>query len=128
MINSAIPIESASFGSELFKFRTNRGRTQAEVAQLAQLNRGYYSQLENSRRPAPPERTLVRIANALGLTHKEAQMLFDAAAIERLKDRAWKLSRGHNRLMLWRGAVQLMVPASTLRRIEKILAEEELCK
>lgn len=35
--------EPTNFGSELFRFRTSRGQTQAEIAKLAQLNRGYYS-------------------------------------------------------------------------------------
>lgn len=113
-----------SFGSEMFRFRASRGQTQAQIARLAQLNRGYYSQLENSRRAAPPERTLSRIAIALGLSQQETHELFDAAAAERLQPRIWKFSNGRDRLILLRGAQQLLVPAAKLRRIEKILAEE----
>lgn len=116
--------EQTSFGSELFRFRTSRGRTQAEIARSAQLNRGYYSQLENSRCIAPPERTVGRIATALGLSQQETNELFDAAATERLAPRTWKFNSSKDRLMLWRGANRLLVPAAKLRRIEKILAEE----
>jgi len=71
------------FGEELYRLRTAAGLRQAEVAQMASLTRGYYGQLENSKRIPPPPSTLRRIALALQLTVAQTQRLGGLASAER---------------------------------------------
>lgn len=71
------------FGSALFGFRNAAGLTQEKVATRSGLTRGYYSQLENSKRPPPPPLTLKRIANALKLSEQQITGLKHFAEMER---------------------------------------------
>lgn len=71
------------FGEELYRLRAAVGLKQFEVAVRAKLARGYYSQLENSKRSPPPIDTLLRIAAAIGMTESESQNLSSLADEER---------------------------------------------
>jgi transcriptional regulator with XRE-family HTH domain len=77
--------QESSFGAELYAARTRRGLTQADVALKAQLGRGYYSQLENSRKGPPSHQALTRIIDALGTDEHESKQLISLAIAERCK-------------------------------------------
>jgi len=77
---------SVSFGQELYRFREISGLKQSEAARKSGLTRGYYGELENSRRPPPPKRTIERIAHALELTVEQQHRLLRLAHIEREKE------------------------------------------
>ena len=116
--------ELVSFSGELFRLRIIRGLTQADVANDAGLNRGYYSQLENARRSAPPPSTLERIAVALQLDGIEKQKLFDSAGIEWARPR-----RNHHQIAnasekLAHIQRVLGISPEQLRRIQAILEEK----
>lgn len=72
-----------SFGRELYRLRTERLLTEATVAFNAGLSRGYYSQVENSRKGAPPKKTVERILSALNLLEDEQVLLREIADAER---------------------------------------------
>jgi transcriptional regulator with XRE-family HTH domain len=72
-----------SFGSQLFARRQRLALSQSDVARRAQISAGYYSELENSKRPAPPRSTALRIAAALELTELETEALASSAVEER---------------------------------------------
>jgi len=59
------------------------GLPQADVAARARISPAYFSGLENSKRPAPPPATVWRIARALELGPREAQILCVLAESER---------------------------------------------
>jgi len=75
--------EQLSFGSELYRIRVKLGLSQSQVADEAGIARGYYSQLENSRRNAPPLQTVLRIAQALNVDEADLIQLCANASIER---------------------------------------------
>lgn len=125
MSRETMTSESLSFGAALFKLRASVGITQTEIAALSHLNRGYYSQLENGRRQAPPARTVEKIGLALGLSNGNLQKLHELALRERALVRRWKIPRGEEgQLLPIRDAALLSVSATKLRRIEKILLED----
>ncbi|AWL03086.1 helix-turn-helix domain-containing protein [Massilia oculi] len=72
-----------NFGSELYALRIRTGVTQADVASRAGLGRGYYSQLENSRKGPPSTLLLCRIVEALELSDAESHRLFAVAVADR---------------------------------------------
>ncbi|RYE72861.1 MAG: XRE family transcriptional regulator [Oxalobacteraceae bacterium] len=72
-----------NFGSELFVMRSRKGATQADIAIRAGLGRGYYSQLENSKKGPPSPRLLERIVAALELQDDEARRLLTVAVADR---------------------------------------------
>lgn len=74
-----------AFGAELYRLRTIAGMLQGAVAQTAGLSRAYYGQVENSRRYPPPRRTVVRIAEAMRLTHMQCDELQRMADMERCR-------------------------------------------
>lgn len=78
-----MPENHSSFGSELFDMRSAKGMTQLEIASRANLGRGYYSQLENSKKGPPSPAVLQRIVYALELSNMQAQRLLAAAVAER---------------------------------------------
>jgi transcriptional regulator with XRE-family HTH domain len=71
------------FGAELYRLRTIAGLKQVDVARLTGLTRGYYSQLENSKRFPPPLPTLKRVAAALRLSNNQLNTLRHLADAER---------------------------------------------
>lgn len=78
-----MPERHVSFGSELFDLRCLKGMTQSGVASRAGLGRGYYSQLENSKKGPPSPAVLQRIVLALDLSDMQARRLLAAAVAER---------------------------------------------
>ncbi|MFG6464980.1 helix-turn-helix domain-containing protein [Roseateles sp. BYS87W] len=71
------------FGEEVFTRRTELGLSQAVVASAAKVAAGYFSEIENGRRLAPPRTTAMRIAGALKLRDEQAQQLVALAEAER---------------------------------------------
>ena len=72
-----------SFGEAIFRIRTTRGIAQSAIAARARLSAGYFSELENGKRLAPPAATAQRIAQALGGIASEAEQLVALADAER---------------------------------------------
>lgn len=77
-----MPDPNLTFGSELFCLRQRKGVTQADVASRAGVGRGYYSQLENSKRGPPSPKLLQRIAEALELDEEETRRLLSIAVAD----------------------------------------------
>lgn len=75
--------QTSTFGSEIYRLRVARGLTQIATARLCSLTRGYYSQIENSKRFPPPPETLERLVVALRLSPSEAEALRSRAEAER---------------------------------------------
>lgn len=71
------------FGEAVFTRRTELGLSQAVVAGAAKVAAGYFSEIENGRRLAPPRATAMRIAGALKLCAQQAQQLVALAEAER---------------------------------------------
>ncbi|MGO4382142.1 helix-turn-helix domain-containing protein [Pseudoduganella sp. RAF53_2] len=71
------------FGGELFRLRQIAGLQQSALAKKSGLTRGYYGQLENSKKLPPPSRTVERISDALALTRSQRCRLACLALIER---------------------------------------------
>lgn len=74
---------SKTFGAAILAIRVRQGRSQSAVSAAARLSAGYFSDLENSRRIAPPGRTAARIAQALRLSDEKAAQLIALAESER---------------------------------------------
>jgi transcriptional regulator with XRE-family HTH domain len=72
-----------TFGELMFIYRTSLGLSQRQVAQTAELSESYFSELENSKRIAPPYATAVRIAAALSLSSNDESNFVGVAASER---------------------------------------------
>ena len=72
-----------SFGGAIFRIRTARGIAQSAIAARARLSAGYFSEIENCKRLAPPTATAQRIAQALGGIASEAEQLVALADAER---------------------------------------------
>lgn len=72
-----------SFGEAVFTHRTQLGISQAAVAGVAKVAAGYFSEIENGRRIAPPRATAMRIASALKLRPEQVQQLVAIAEAER---------------------------------------------
>lgn len=110
-----------SFGHELYRLRSAIALNQVTVAKRAGLARGYYSQLENSRKGPPPAKTVKRIADALGLAEDAAENLKKIAAAERC-------AQGHLSAAIPQEIAQvieqLMLGATVLptRKIQRIIA------
>lgn len=118
--------EYGSFGAALYQARTRRGMSQAEVATKAQLARGYYSQLENSRKGPPSKEALTRIVHALGLDESERKRLVSSAiaecctAVPHMKG----LSPAVLQLLSYVVERADRITPATATRIETILSEE----
>ena len=73
----------ASFGEAVFALRTRLGLSQAAVSCAAKVASGYFSEIENGRRVAPPRATAMRIAIALQLRADQVHQLVALADAER---------------------------------------------
>ncbi|WP_083748521.1 helix-turn-helix domain-containing protein [Pelomonas sp. KK5] len=80
---SQMPVDAPSFGALLFGLRTERHLSQASAARICGISSAYLSGLENDRRPPPPARTTLRLAEGLGLAKRETALLLTAARRER---------------------------------------------
>lgn len=67
----------------MYFHRTRLGLNQRQVALSAELSESYFSELENSKRIAPPRATALRIARALNLSGNDEGNLVGIAASER---------------------------------------------
>ena len=76
--------DADSFGSALYELRQRLSLSQSAVAARARISPGYYSELENSKRPAPPRSTALRLARALQLDAIQAEALASLAQEARL--------------------------------------------
>lgn len=72
-----------TFGEALYTLRTNRGLSQHQFASIVGLSKSYLSELENQRRPAPPESTVENIARALAIRTAQHELLQALATAER---------------------------------------------
>lgn len=83
----ALPISgdflSMSFGEALFFHRDRLELSQKVVATASGLSESYFSELENSKRMAPPRATAIRIARALKLSGPDEIKLVCIAVSER---------------------------------------------
>lgn len=115
-----------SFGAELYAARIRKGFTQAEVAAKARLGRGYYSQLENSRKGPPSETALIRIVQALGLGESDGKRLVASAIAERCTPapHVKALSPAVRQLLVCIFDHADRITPATAFRIETILSEE----
>ena len=115
-----------NFGSELFALRRLKGATQADIATRAGIGRGYYSQLENSKKGPPSAKLLQRIVAALEPSDDQAHHLFAVAAADRCMSACERNQAATPVAMLVKSLVQ---SASRLTddkaaRIEAILLED----
>lgn len=72
-----------SFGEAIYTLRVLKGEPQAAIAARANLSAGYYSELENGKRCAPPKSTARRIASAVSANAAEVARLVAIADAER---------------------------------------------
>lgn len=82
-LSQTLCLAKTTFGGELYRLRNLKQLTQVDIGTRAKVARGYYSQIENSKRFPPPPETLFRIALALGLNSKEMHRLQWLANAER---------------------------------------------
>ncbi|MFC7297903.1 helix-turn-helix domain-containing protein [Herminiimonas aquatilis] len=108
--------------------RTNAGFSQIRVARDSSLARGYYGQIENSKKPPPPVSTLRRITAALRLSDVDTQRLIDLAATERGASLVIPDELPKDIVQVLRQIAQkaYRLSPSQLRRIEAAIAEEPL--
>ncbi|WP_374580365.1 helix-turn-helix domain-containing protein [Pseudoduganella sp.] len=121
-------VEVTSFGAELFRVRVSLGLSQATVAGKAGVTAGYYSSLENSRRPPPPIGTVLRIANSLGIGGHGLRLLCSRAEAERSQHGTTAFELNVSPLagtFILRNGQVVNVSPEKLARIEHILEEEE---
>ncbi|WP_343583413.1 helix-turn-helix transcriptional regulator [Herbaspirillum sp.] len=118
-------IGKAQFGGELYRLREIAHLRQSVVAKKSGVSRGYYSQLENSRKPPPPRRTVSRIADALALTQPQRCRLECLAAIEREKESSISLCMPEGLEFVFQSLTLKASSLSThqIRRIFEILEE-----
>lgn len=115
-----------NFGSELFALRRLKGATQADIATRAGIGRGYYSQLENSKKGPPSAKLLQRIVTALDLSDAEADQLFAIAAADRCERTCESSEASTHIAMLVKSLVRSASRLTHVKavRIEAILLED----
>ncbi len=115
-----------NFGSELFALRCLKGATQADIATRAGIGRGYYSQLENSKKGPPSARLLQRIVAALEPSDEQARRLFAVAVADRCMSACESTQASTPVAMLVKSLVQSAshITDDKAARIEAILMED----
>lgn len=78
---------SQSFGLLLYTLRERLGVTQRDAASRCAISRAYYGELENSKRPPPPDKRVLMLGVALGASTRELESLCAVARSERLAKR-----------------------------------------
>jgi transcriptional regulator with XRE-family HTH domain len=111
------------FGCELFRLRQIAGLQQSAVARKSGVSRGYYGQLENSRKPPPPNHTIGRIADALELTRAQRCHLVCLAMIERESCLSLLSSEGLKAILKELAFKADVLSTHQIRRIAEILEE-----
>jgi transcriptional regulator with XRE-family HTH domain len=81
--DALLAFEVPSFAEVICAVRQRRGQPLPEIAGAALLSAVYYTQLENCGRLAPPRKTALRIARALGMNDLETTHLAWLAEAER---------------------------------------------
>ncbi|MYN04553.1 helix-turn-helix domain-containing protein [Pseudoduganella sp. DS3] len=126
---SDIKNDEINFGAELFRLRTALRLSQAEVADAAGITRGYYSLIENSRKPPPPLEKVRRIATALRLSPADLRLLWGMAAMERITTSGGESEKVHNGppglYVVWNGLV-IDIPTEQQIEIEEILTRRKI--
>lgn len=114
------------FGCALYNFRNAVGLTQEMVAIRSGLTRGYYSQLENSKRAPPPSSTLQKISTALHLSESQMLALRHFAEIERCVQLGIPKELPADMVLLLKLLVSKAYQLSPqrLRQISELVAEE----
>lgn len=115
----AIRVEPVRFGAVILEIRCRQGRSQSAVSAAARLSPGYYCDLENSKRIAPPTRTAARIAQAFHLTAGEAAQLVALAQAERAASNDIDLEPAVRELI---AAIRASTPRLRGEAIESMLA------
>ena len=72
-----------AFGELMYFHRHRLGLSQRKVAHTSGLSESYFSELENSKRIAPPHVTALRIARAFNLSGRDESNFVGIAASER---------------------------------------------
>lgn len=78
---------NGSFGLMLYNLRSRLNITQREAARRCSISRGYFSELENGKRPPPPLFRVERMGSAMNASTQELAFLCAAARSERLAHR-----------------------------------------
>lgn len=122
-----LAFEAPSFGEAIYDVRRRRRQAQALTAAAARLSVGYYSELENCKRLAPPRQTALRIAKALRMTELETTHLVSLAEAER----AAALQDAHlppnvRQLMATIRAVAATLPADLVDAMQARLKEASM--
>jgi transcriptional regulator with XRE-family HTH domain len=118
---------ATSFGTAVLALRNRLGKSQSAVATAARLAAGYYSDIENNRRPAPPRPTALRIAAALSLAPEQAACLAGLADVERAAVRTDAHLAPEVRALL--RAVRLAAPRLTPAAVSRVRqALQECCE
>lgn len=116
---------ATSFGAAVLALRSRLGRSQSRVAVAARIAAGYYSDIENNRRPAPPRSTALRLAAALDLAPDEVECLAALADAERTAVRTDAHLPPDARALL--RAIRLAAPRLTPAAISLIRRTVEEC-
>lgn len=121
--------EEVNFGAELYRLRIALGLSQTEVSEAAGITRGYYSLIENSRKPPPPLGKVRRIAEALRLSPDDFRYFWGLAAIERSRAARGEQERLHcgppELYVIWNG-LALGIPKEEQLEIEAILKRKNI--
>jgi transcriptional regulator with XRE-family HTH domain len=113
---------SQSFGLLLYTLRERLGVTQRDAASRCAISRAYYGELENSKRPPPPDKRVIRLGVALGATTRELESLCAVARSERLTKRDLPTDRSDlqdlvQRILLYGPSLHPALVDDLLRRV-----------
>ena len=72
-----------NFGALLKNYREKKKLSQKALGERCLLSRIYIASMEASTRKAPPEKTVIRLSQALNLSKKESLLLLESAQYER---------------------------------------------
>lgn len=107
-----------TFGKVLQRIRREKGLTQRGVADLIEMDYGYFSRLENDRFESNPTReTVDKIADAMGCNEEErGEMLAAAGRLDEKVARIATQSERHARLF----KTVAHLPADRLEKLEEL--------
>lgn len=102
-------VRPTNFGTAVFELRMERGLTQRELSKLSGLQPSAISDIENLRRPPPPEKRVAALSRALSVEVEQGQFLQSLARAERRATHGLRISR------------------STPRRVAQLMRDIALC-
>lgn len=73
-------LDEMNFGKFIAVKRQQAGFSMRTLCKMTKLSPSYFCNMESGKRPAPSGETQITIAQALNLTEKERDLLFDLAA------------------------------------------------